>query len=302
VVRESSSPFLFLFFKFLSVHGSHQAASEIRDSLGPNLRGNLKPMECDLADLSSVRRFVDDFKSLHVPLNVLVANAGLSLDVKGKGNVPRTKDGFELTIGTNYLGHFLLVNLLLDELENSGKDSRIVITGSEVHDPSSPGGSVGPGATLGDLSGLKVGGDMMDGGKYDPDKAYKDSKLADVMFALELQRRLTAGGKSTKVNSFGPGLITRSGFFRNQNQLFSSLFDFAATDLFHVTETVDFGGACIAYLALSPDLDNVGGKWYNAVEPGKPKLEELNPSMEAMDAQKAVKLFDTSAKLVGLAA
>mmetsp|Transcript_30627 Transcript_30627/g.74632 ORF Transcript_30627/g.74632 Transcript_30627/m.74632 type:complete len:144 (-) Transcript_30627:134-565(-) len=140
---------------------------------------------------------------------------------------------------------------------------------------------------------------MIDGGAYDPDKAYKDSKLADIMFALELQRRLTASGKHITVNSFGPGLITRSGFFRNQAQGFTQIFDFAATNIFHVTETVDFGGACIAYMAVSKDLDNVGGKWYNAIQPGEPKLEELQPSAEAQDTKKARKLFDRSADLVG---
>eukprot|EP00467_Chlorarachnion_reptans_P012448 CAMPEP_0114510940 /NCGR_PEP_ID=MMETSP0109-20121206/14079_1 /TAXON_ID=29199 /ORGANISM="Chlorarachnion reptans, Strain CCCM449" /LENGTH=431 /DNA_ID=CAMNT_0001690329 /DNA_START=140 /DNA_END=1435 /DNA_ORIENTATION=- len=277
---------------------AEKSVDEIKAELGENLRGLL---HCDLSDLDDVRSFVQRFRSLGVPLNVLVANAGLSLGAYDKNTKPKlTKQGFELTVGTNYLGHFLLVNLLLDELEKSGPDSRIVITGSEVHDPSSPGGQVGAKATLGDLSGLDEDNwNMIDGGAYDPDKAYKDSKLADIMFALELQRRLTASGKHITVNSFGPGLITRSGFFRNQAQGFTQIFDFAATNIFHVTETVDFGGACIAYMAVSKDLDNVGGKWYNAIQPGEPKLEELQPSAEAQDTKKARKLFDRSADLVG---
>mmetsp|Transcript_3445 Transcript_3445/g.4688 ORF Transcript_3445/g.4688 Transcript_3445/m.4688 type:complete len:323 (-) Transcript_3445:261-1229(-) len=274
---------------------------DLTESLGGNMRGNLFPLECDLADLDSVRKFVTHFKSLNVPLNVLVANAGLSLNANNKDvEAPRTKDGFELTVGTNYLGHFLLVNLLVNELEKAGKDSRVVITGSEVHDPESPGGRVGSLASLGDLSGLQSKGAMIDGGKFDPDKAYKDSKLADLMFALELQRRLKAKDCTTTVNAFGPGLITRSGFFRNQDQIFSKLFDFAASDVFRVTETVDFGGACIVYMALSPELENVGGKWYNAVQPGKPVFEELLPSKEARDEGKAARLFDISSNLVGI--
>jgi len=276
--------------------------TEIKTSLGDRITGTLTPMECDVSDLESVRKFARDFRASGAPLNVLVANAGISLNANYKGDeqVLRSKDGFELTVATNYFGHFLLVNMLLPTLEKSGSDSRVVITGSEVHDPTSAGGSVGPGATLGDLRGLESKAAMVDGGVYDANKAYKDSKLLDIMFALELQRRLKSEGSTISVNSFGPGLITKSGFFRNQNSFFSSLFDFAASDLFHVTETVEFGGSCIAYMALSKDLDGKGGLWFNAVEPGRPKFEQLQPSTEARDTAKARELYDKTMKLVGL--
>lgn len=76
-------------------------------------------------------------------------------------------------VGTNHLGHFLLTNLLVDSL---APGARVVITASEVHNPASPGGSVGPGATLGDLRGLAddgAGFEMIDGSAYNADKAYK---------------------------------------------------------------------------------------------------------------------------------
>jgi protochlorophyllide reductase len=94
------------------------------------------------------------------------------------------------------------------------KDSgRIVVTASGVHDPDSPGGAQGVPATLGDLSGLEkaVLGDkkfdMVDGGAFNADKAYKDSKLCNVLFTRELQRRLTDRGSGVRVNCFNPGLI-----------------------------------------------------------------------------------------------
>nr|ACF24535.1 chloroplast light-dependent protochlorophyllide reductase [Gymnochlora stellata] len=279
---------------------AQKTIEEIKATFGDKVTGNLIPLECDVSDLDSVRRLVRDFRDLNLPLNVLVANAGISLNAQEKGDefTQRSKDGFELTIATNYLGHFLLTNLLLPDLEKSGSDSRIVITGSEVHDPSSPGGSVGPGATLGDLSGLKSKAPMVDGGPYDADKAYKDSNH---VFMLELQRRLKAKGVTVTANSFGPGLITRSAFFKNQNGLFSRLFDFATNDIFHVAETVDFGGACLSYMALSKDLEGKGGLWLNAVQPGKPVFEQLQPSIEARDTKKAKMLYDMSLEAVGLA-
>jgi protochlorophyllide reductase len=76
-----------------------------------------------------------------------------------------------------------------------------------VHDPLSPGGKIGPGATLGSLEGLASGArfDMVSGESFDADKAYKDSKLCNVLFAEEMARRLSEEGSQVTVNSFAPG-------------------------------------------------------------------------------------------------
>jgi hypothetical protein len=96
--------------------------------------------------------------------------------------VARTKDGFELTVGTNHLGHFYLNSLLLPQLKSDG---RIVVTASSLHDPDSPGGAQGKTATLGDLTGFERDGkffEMVDGEPFNADKAYKDSKVCVVEF------------------------------------------------------------------------------------------------------------------------
>ena len=213
------------------------------------------PMECDLSSFKSIRAFVEDFHKLRLPLDALALNAGVQFS--GSEIIQRSTDGYELTIATNHLGHFLLASLLLPDLEASSSSSfsssssiangqkgapRIVVTASEVHDPASPGGSVGKGAHLGSsqFPGLNpsIQSPMVDGGDWDADKAYKDSKLANVLFASELSRRLKASGSSVTVNSFGPGLITRTGFFRSQNPLFVGLFDFATNEIFKVNKIV----------------------------------------------------------------
>jgi protochlorophyllide reductase len=141
---------------------------------------NCIPAECDLADLSSIQKFGSELPSLlgtGTKLDIACLNAGLAR-ATGATDVARTKDGFELTVGTNHLGHFYLNSLLLPQLQSNG---RIVVTASSVHDPDSPGGAQGKTATLGNLAGFERDGknfEMVDGGQFNADKAYKDSKVS----------------------------------------------------------------------------------------------------------------------------
>ena len=284
-----------------------------READGASLLGELIPAECDLSDLGSVRRFAASAAG-SAPLDALVLNAGVQYS--GDNDVRRTADGFEITVGTNHLGHFLLTELMLPRLEQAvgtspdGTAPRVVVTASEVHDPASPGGNVGLGAGLGGLAGLKASGadfQMLDGSEYNADKAYKDSKLCNVLFARELQRRLSAANSAVTVNAFGPGLITRTGFFRYQNPLFVKLFDFATNDIFHVAETVEGGGDCLVYMATSPALEGKGGLYYNnGIAPGEGKtghkFERGEVSAEARDDAEAAALWQYSERLVGMSA
>lgn len=149
--------------------------------------GTAKGMECDLANLSSIRAFAKRLKGK--PLDSLVLNAGLALNTKD--NIPeRTRDGFEMTVGVNHLGHFLLASLLVDDLKGQKgiADPRIVVTASPVHDPMSGGGNVGSKATLGNLAGLAAGSSfsMIDGGPYDPDKVRVFAFEINIIFRLAL--------------------------------------------------------------------------------------------------------------------
>jgi len=272
---------------------------------------NIECVECDLSSLDSVRAFAREVRKTG-GVDALCLNAGV--EYSGDPVVHRTRDGFEETFGVNHLGHFLLANLLLEDLEKSSEaHPRIVVTASEVHDPASPGGSVGSGAHIGDLRGLERDGaafEMADGEAFDADKAYKDSKLANMLFMYELERRLQARNSKITVNAFGPGLITRTGLFRNQNPLFVKVFDFATNEIFHVAETVSGGGNCLVFMLTDPSLEGSGGVyWNNDLSPGAPpslvaaghKFAQTNSSVESNDAVEAQKLWKLSESLVGLA-
>lgn len=141
-------------------------------------RGLLEVQELDVADLSSVRRFAQEWRG---DLAVLINNAGVM-------NVPegRTKDGFEVTLATNYLGPFALTNLLLPHITD-----RVVSLSSNGHRI--------PKSTHIDFANLNLDGD------YDPMRAYSQSKLAVLMFSLELQRRLTAHSSTVRSYAAHPG-------------------------------------------------------------------------------------------------
>ncbi|KAL7447804.1 hypothetical protein ACHAWC_000118, partial [Mediolabrus comicus] len=184
-------------------------------------------------------------------------NAGIARNTEAK-DVERTKQGFESTIGINHLGHFYLHHLLTSSSLINKDTGRIVVTASSVHDPDSPGGAQGKLATLGNFQGFENAVskgtrqfDMVDGGQFNADKAYKDSKLCNVIFTRELQRRLIESGSKIVVNSFTPGLIVGTGLFRDQNPIFTKVFDIAATNLLKVGETTHFGGGALEYMTLS---------------------------------------------------
>lgn len=280
--------------------------------------GTAIPMACDLGSLESVRALAAEWSAAGPhrgrtgdgPLDVLALNAGVALDTKLPA-APRTADGFELTVGVNHLGHFLLANLLIPGLRCGGSGdqqkaappaTRLVVTASQVHDPATPGGNVGPGASLGAMDGLAGGPlfDMCDGGPFDGDKAYKDSKLCNVLFMEEAAKRL-GGGAGGSCVAFSPGLITRTGLFRNQNAFFTGAFDFVAYNLARVAETVDFGGDCLVAACVGTSLGaEANGQFWSNSKPGKHNFEPVQVSTEAREEGKAQRLWQLSEKLVGL--
>ena len=124
---------------------SPEKAFLARDKLG-EYKNNVQVVKLDLADLNSVKDMCTSFKG--IPIDCIVCNAGVQESTSGLGGkeanslAKRTAQDYEITVGTNHIGHFLLLKLLLDNVKKV-PDGRIVILGSGVHDPESPGGKVG---------------------------------------------------------------------------------------------------------------------------------------------------------------
>ena len=154
-------------------------ADEIR---GAHPEATVEVMELDLSDLESVRRFADAFRAKHSRLDLLINNAGIMVPPYGT-----TAQGFETQFGVNHLGHFALTGLLLDLIVQT-PGSRIVTISSVAHQL----GKI----QFSDLNWEKG---------YKAQSAYGQSKLANLLFTYELQRRLAAAGKDTLAVAAHPG-------------------------------------------------------------------------------------------------
>ncbi|MCS5691945.1 SDR family NAD(P)-dependent oxidoreductase [Cyanobium sp. FGCU-6] len=265
---------------------------------------------CDLADLENVERCAAALTGLGEPIDSLVLNAGLQYSGAPAPQV--SSQGIELTVAVNHLAHQLLAQRLLPLLI-AGRDPRLVVTASEVHDPAAAGGRVGSPAGLGDLAGLRAGLRPADGfamvdgvSPFEAEKAYKDSKLCNVLFAREAERRLRERGTPLPVIAWSPGLViprSSGGFFRNSrrhNEWGQRLFALVARDLLRLSESVENAGARLAALAADP-LEASGGFTYfsnRVLGPGRLRFEAVSPSAEALDDGKARSLWTLSEALL----
>ena len=271
-------------------------------ALRQQLDGSLSTPLCDLADLKSVARCAHGLLQAGEPIDTLVLNAGLQYT--GAAQPRWSAQGFELTVAVNHLAHQALLMQLLPLLQEASAP-RLVVTASEVHDPSTPGGRVGAPAGLGQLDGLRQGPGavMLDGHSlFNADKAYKDSKLCNVLMARSAARR-----ESMAVLAWSPGLViprSQGGFFRDSrrhNPIGQAVFALVARDLLRLTETATRAGGLLAALASEPAYGAPGFQyWSNRVlGPGRLRFERCEPSLEATDNALAEELWQLSSQVVG---
>jgi NAD(P)-dependent dehydrogenase (short-subunit alcohol dehydrogenase family) len=231
--------------------------------------------ELDLADLSSVRSFADRLAAGGEELDLLINNAGVMAPPRR-----RTADGFELQFGTNHLGHFALTRLLLPLMEGR-EDARVVTVSSNAH------------KTVRGIAFDNLNGDR----RYFRWNAYGQSKLANLLFALELDRRLRARGSSVKSLAAHPGYATT-----NLQSAAAPAFDrmvMKMTDAV-VGQSGEMGALPVLYAATEPGVE--GGTYVGpdgiGEQRGHPKI--VSPNRVARDEGSARRLWDVSEELTGV--
>ena len=275
-----------------------QAALAISDALVTHL-------QVDLGDLESVDKLVDSFHATGRPLDALVINAAVYLP--RLKHPERSPQGYEISMATNHFGHFLLIHRLLDDLKRSQHPSRrVVILGTVTANSKELGGKIpipAP-ADLGDLSGFAAGFKapiaMADGKNFKPGKAYKDSKLCNMITTQELHRRLH---DSTGIvfTSLYPGCVADTPLFRNTPPLFQKIFPWFQKNITGGYVTQALAGDRVAQVVADPDFAVSGAHWSwgnRQKQGGKQFKQEL--SNKASDPETARRTWDLSRKLVGL--
>jgi NAD(P)-dependent dehydrogenase (short-subunit alcohol dehydrogenase family) len=231
------------------------------------MTGDVTVRPLDLADLGSVRSFAD---AVDGPINLLVDNAGVMATPE-----QRTVDGFEMQIGTNHLGHFALTNLLLPRITD-----RVVVVSSDLH----RNGQI----DLDDLNWERR--------PYKGWDAYSQSKLANMLFVLELQRRLTDAGSTVRAVAAHPGYAATNLQGRTASPI-SNFFMAVANRLVAQSDTM---GALPTLYASTADIPGgiyIGPDGFRHMR-GHPAVDA--PALRALDADVARRLWDLSEQLTGV--
>jgi NAD(P)-dependent dehydrogenase (short-subunit alcohol dehydrogenase family) len=269
----------------LAAHGFHvvlasrnqQASAQCIARIRKNHpQSSLESIPLDLASLASVRQCAAAFQEKTYPLHVLINNAGGT--IQGK-QASFSTDGYELTLATNHLGHFLLTNLLLENLKSSAP-SRVITVSSQLH---VPGYGMGPPPDF-DIDNLK-------GEKYyNPQVFYKNSKLANMWFAYELQRRVSGTGVASL--AVCPGFVPEAIGNLRGNPL-ERFFYLQIMARMPFARSLEQASEAYFKVATEPQFESMGGKF---IVDGK----ETPSSSASHDERLAQWLWEQSCAWCGL--
>jgi WW domain-containing oxidoreductase len=228
------------------------------------LEGDMTPVACELSDLDSVAACADEIKAMAVPIDVIMCNAGIMAPARLE-----QRYGLEMQFLTNHLGHFVLLNRLLEQVKRADA-GRIVLLSSMAHMQTPRGG-----IDFDNLSGDRG---------YDPWKFYGQSKLANLLCSNELARRLR--GSNASSNALHPGVI-KTNLGRDAGGLLSSIVKVLAST---IERSIPQGAATQCYLASHPDLAGVSGYYFA-------DCNVARSSRHGKDAALARRLWQVSEKL-----
>jgi NAD(P)-dependent dehydrogenase (short-subunit alcohol dehydrogenase family) len=229
----------------------------------------------DLGSLESVKAFAKRYRASHQGLDLLINNAGVMAPPRRE-----TADGFELQLGTNHLGHFALTGLLIPAMQGRA-DARVVTVSSGAH-----------------RTGHIAFDDLQGERSYNRWRAYGQSKLANLLFALELDRRLRAAGSSVRSLCAHPGYAAT-----NLQSAAAPTLDRLVMKLTNLVlaQDVEMGALPLLYAATQPGLE--GGAFVGPdgilEQRGHPKLVHAH-NREASDEEIARRLWEVSEELTGV--
>lgn len=266
-------------------------------------------LELDLGSQASVRAFVARFQALGHPLQALLNNAAVYLP---RLKAPqRSPEGYEISVATNQLGHFLLSRLLLDDLKRAataaGSKARLITLGTVTANSEEFGGKVpipAP-ANLGKLRGLEAGFKapvaMIEGQPFKPGKAYKESKLCNMVISRELQHRFHAD-TGTVFSTLYPGCVADTALFRDTPKASQTIFPWFQKPITNGYVTQELAGERMAQVVADEAFADSGVHWSWGNRQQKGRQAFAQPlSAKASDAARSSRLWSLSEKLVGLA-
>ena len=254
-----------------TLSAAETAATEIRRRHPGAL---VEPRAVDLSSLAAVRAFASAQLELGAPIDVLFHVAGI---MQQSPTRRVTVDGFEETLAVNDLAPYLMTGLLLPLLERS-PSARVIFVSSRLHLPDSRGVPVD----------FDLDDPQLERG-YQPERAYKNSKLAEVWLAYELQRRLSP--RSITSNAVCPGFVPATasasahGLKRRFMEIVLPHMPFATS--------VDAAADSLAFMAVDPSIEGVGGRFFGERRP-------IDSSPESHDAGKARRFWELAAALTGI--
>lgn len=266
-----------------AAHGAHVVGTardlaKARQALAPHADLRIDLVECDLASLASVRTCAGAIRARYERLDVLIANAGVM-------NCPfgHTEDGFETHFGTNHLGHFVLINRLLPLVPSGG---RVIILSSSAHA----------------ASDVNVEDPGFERTEYDAFGAYGRSKTANVLFAVELDRRLR--NRNIRATALHPGGIMTELLRYTSADMLQDMTARSARDSedtagkLPAVKTVEQGAATTVWAAFVAPAEAIGGRYCEDCDVAEPSGSGSGVRPFALDPQRARALWAKSEEMV----